>query len=103
MTNEEKAYVKEQHYLTMMDAFEEKDTLKECFENNWEIVFVPHNLTKKFQPLDISVNKAAKAFIQNQCNDWFLSKGSVQLKKGIDPADIKTTSKLSNLKPLYAS
>ena len=29
MTNEEKAYVKEQHYLTMMDAFEEKDTLKE--------------------------------------------------------------------------
>ena len=29
MTNEEKAYVKEQHYLTMMDAFAEKDTLKE--------------------------------------------------------------------------
>ena len=51
----------------------------------------------------ISIKKAAKAFIQNQFNDWFWNKVSVQSKKGIDPADIKITSKLSKLKPLLTS
>ena len=106
MTKEEKGYPKEQHSLIIMDIFkgQDNDTLKMlCSGNNCEIVIVPHNLTNKFQPLDISVKKAAKAFIQNQHNDWFLNEVSVQLKKGIDPADIKITSKLSNLKPLHAS
>ena len=83
---------------------QDNDTLKELWsENNCEIVTVPHNLTNEFQPLDISVNKAEKALIQNQYNDWFSNEVSVQLKKGIDPNDIKTTSKLSNLKPLNTS
>ena len=89
-----------------MDTFKGQDnyTLKElCFENSCEIVIVPHNLMSKFQPLDISVNKAGKAFIQNQYNDWFLNEESVQLRKGINPADIKMTSKLSNVKPSHAS
>ena len=89
-----------------MDTFKSqgKDTLKElCSEDNCEIVIVPRNLKNKFQPLDISVNNAAKVFIQNQFNDCFSSEESVQLKKGIDPADIKITSKLSNLKSLHAS
>ena len=73
------------------------------FQKHCESLIVPHNLTKKFQPREISVNKTAKAFIQNQYNDWFSNKVSVQLKKGTDPADIKITSKLSNLKPLHAS
>ena len=73
------------------------------FQKHCEILIVPHNLTKKFRPLEISVNKTAKAFIQNQYNDWFSNEVSVQLKKGTDPADIKITSKLSNLKPLHAS
>ena len=73
------------------------------FQKHCESLIVPHNLTKKFQPREISVNKTAKAFIQNQYNDWFSNEVSVQLKKGTDPADIKITSKLSNLKPLHAS
>ena len=47
-----------------MDTFkgQENDRLRElCLENNCEVVIVPHNLTNKFQPLDISVNEAAKA------------------------------------------
>ena len=89
-----------------MDTFkgQDNDTLTElCSDNNWEIVIVPHNLTNRFQLLDIRVNKAAKAFIQNQYNDWFSNHVSVQLKKGIDPVDSKITSKLFNLKPLHAS
>ena len=66
-----------------MDTFKDQDnnTLKElCSENNFEIVIVLHNLTNKFQSLNISVNKAAKAFMQNQYNDWFPNEASVQLK-----------------------
>ena len=60
-------------------------------------------MTHKFQPLDISVNKAAKAFIQNLYNEWFSNQVAIQLKHGIDPADVKISSKLSDLKPLHAS
>ena len=38
-------------------------------ENRYEIVIVPHNLTNEFHPLDVTVNKAAKALIQNQYID----------------------------------
>ena len=57
-----------------MDTFkgQGKGILKKfCSKNRYEIVIVPHNLTNKFQSLDLTVNKAAKAFIQNQYNDWF--------------------------------
>ena len=59
---EEKGYSKEQHSLIIMDTFkgQDNDTLKElCSENNCKIAIVPHNLPNKFQPLDISTNKAA--------------------------------------------
>ena len=51
-----------------MDTFKGQynDRLRElCSENYCEVAIVPHNLINKFQPLDISVNKVAKAFIQN--------------------------------------
>ena len=47
------------------------------------------------QPLNISVTKAAKKFKQNQYNNWFSNEVSVQLKKGIDPANKKISSNLS--------
>ena len=106
MMKEEKGYPKEKYSLIFADTFKGQDnnTLKElCYRNNCEVVIVSHNLTNKFQPLDISANKPAKAFIQNQYNGWFSSKVSVQLKKVIDPTDIKITSKLSNLKPSHTS
>ena len=37
------------------------------------------------QPKDLTVNKAAKAFIQNQYNDWFSDQVARQLKRGNDP------------------
>ena len=88
----------EQYSLIVMDTFkaQDNDTLK-------KVAIVPHNLTHKFQPLDISVNKAAKALIQNVYNEWFSNQVAIQLKHGIDPADVKISSKLSDLKPLHAS
>ena len=89
-----------------MDAFKGQDNgiLKEfCSKNRCEIAIVPRNLTNKFQPLDLTVNKAAKAFIQNQCNDWCSDQVAQQLKSGNDPTDIKVSSKLSDLKPRHPS
>lgn len=102
---EENGLPNEQHSLVIMDTFkgQDNDILKEfCSKNRCELVIVPHNLTNKFQPLDLSVNKAAKAFVQNQYNDWFSDQVARQLKKGIAPADIKISSKLSDLKPRHA-
>ena len=65
-------------------------------------MIVPHNLTNKFQPLDFSVNKAAKSFIQNKYNDWFADQVFTQLQNGKDPTDVKIPSKLSDLKPIHA-
>ena len=65
-------------------------TLNElCSQNNCEVVIVLYNLTNTFQILDINVNKAVKAFIQNLYNDWFSKQVTIQLKRGIDPADVK--------------
>ena len=60
----------------------------------------PH---QQFQPLDLTVNKVAKAFIQNRYNHWFSDQVARQLKSGNDPTDIKVSSKLPDLKPLHAS
>ena len=103
---EEKGLPQEHHSLVIMDTFkgQDNDILKEfCSKNRCEVVIVPHNLTNKFQPLDLTVNKATKAFIQNQYNDWFSDQVARQLKSGKDPTDIKVSSKLSDLKPLHAS
>ena len=51
---------------------QDNDTLKKLrVENNCDVVIVPHNLTDKFQLLNLSVKRAAKSFVQNTYNDWF--------------------------------
>ena len=88
-----------------MDIFKGQgnDILKKlCSGNRCEIEIVPHNLTNKFQPLDLTINNAAKAFIQNHYNDWLSNQVAHQLKRGKDQANIKISSKLSDLKRLHA-
>ena len=69
---------------------QDNDTLRELWgRNNCDIVVVLHNLTSKFQPLDLSVNKVAKSFIQNKYNDWFTDQVSAQLQNGTDPTVLK--------------
>ena len=68
---EEKCISKEQCSLVILNTFEgqDNDILKELRgEKFCEVTIVPHNLTNKLQPLDISVNKPAKAFIFTKYN-----------------------------------
>ena len=46
-----------------------------------QVVIVPHNLTNKFQSLDITLNKPAKSFISNKYNEWFRSRFHSNLRK----------------------
>ena len=82
MVKREKRYPEDQYAFKIMDSFkgQDNDRLRElCSENYCEDVTVRHNLTSKFHPLDISVNKAAKTFIQNIYNKWFSNKVATQL------------------------
>ena len=62
-----------------------------------EVVIVPHNLTNKFQPLDISGNKAAKSFVSEKYNTWIANEVSNQ--KFVDYPCVKLKL-LSNLEQL---
>ena len=66
------------------------------------VVIVPHNLTNKFQPLDLIINQKAKKFISNQFNKWYAERVSRQLTNGKSPGDVKICLELSDLKPLHA-
>ena len=61
---------------------------------------VPHNLTNKLQPLDLSVSKAEKAFISEKYNTWMTKETSKQIKRGIAPPDVKFSLNLSVIKAL---
>ena len=82
---------------------QDNDKLRElCSENYCKVVITPHNLTNKFQLLDININKAAKTFIKNMYKKWFSKEVATQLNQSVDPTEVKITSKLLNLKPLHA-
>ena len=98
-------YPKDQRSLIIMDTFkgqDNKEMKRLCAKNNCELVIVPHNLTNKFQPLDISINQSAKKFISNKFNAWYADRVSKQLSNGVAPGDVKVSLKLSDLKPLHA-
>ena len=87
-----------------MDTFkcQDNEEMKQLYaKNNCELVIVPHNLTNKFQPLDISINQSAKKFISNKVNAWYADRDSKQLSNGVAPGNFKVSLKLSNLKPLH--
>ena len=92
----------EQFSLVIMDTFNGQDnkaikTL--CLEH---YCGSPHNLTHKFQPLDLTVNKSVKSSIQNMYNKWFSDQVAIQPLKGIAPADMNVSLKISHIKPMHA-
>ena len=98
----QKGYTKEQMLLVIMDTFKGQDNNKMrkfYTKNSCEIFIIPHNLTSKFQPLDISVNKVIKSFISDNYNSWLVNEVSKQLKAEKAAANVKVSLKLSVIKP----
>ena len=96
----ELGYPEEQHSPIIMDTFkgQNNDGMKRLnTKKNCELVIVPHNVTNKFQPLDISVNQAVKKFISNKFNNWYADRVSKQLSNEIAPGDVKVSHKWGDL------
>ena len=66
-------------------------------------VRVPANMTNLFQPLDLTVNGSAKAFMKRKFTEWYGSQISKALDDGVVLDDIDIKLRLSVLKPLHAS
>ena len=68
--------------------------------NSISVVLVPPNCTDRLQPLDLSVNKAAKEFLRRQFHEWYAKQICSHLQgKTTDPP---TDLRLSIVKPLGA-
>ena len=90
--------------LVIKDTFKGQDNdevAKLCCKSNCALIIVPHNLTNKFQLLDITVNKPAKSFIKGKYNMWYTEQVAKQFNEGKAPADIEVSLNLSEIKPLH--
>jgi hypothetical protein len=67
-------------------------------KNNVHIVIIPANCTDRLQPLDVSVNKAAKDFLRSQLQTWYSDQLCKNMQEGraMEPIDLK----MSTMKPL---
>uniref|UniRef100_A0A1X7V5T4 DDE-1 domain-containing protein n=1 Tax=Amphimedon queenslandica TaxID=400682 RepID=A0A1X7V5T4_AMPQE len=61
-------------------------------ENDIDIVTVPANCTDRLQPLDVSVNKAAKDFLRDKFHKWYAEQIQKQMSDDIlvkEPVDLR--------------
>ena len=96
----------EQRALVLMDVFRGQmtdmvlgylDDNLVCHEK------VPANMTRYFQPLDLTVNGEAKKFLSKKFSLWYSKQIIEGLQKGKPIEQIKVELKLSILKPLHAN
>ena len=95
-----------QKALIIMDVFTGQTTADviDCYKkNNMCVVYVPANMTKYYQPLDLTVNGYAKRYFKNKFNEWYSQQVSSQLARGINLENIEVKLKLSLIKPIHAA
>lgn len=73
----------EQAALAIFDHFKGKmtDPVMRCLEkHNICHVLIPASCTAQLQPMDVSVNRAAKAFLEREFQEWYANEVMDQLK-----------------------
>ena len=68
-------------------------------EHNIHSVIVPANCTDRLQPLDLTVNKTAKSFLQRQFQDWYANEISTKFNTSTETLDDLvdlSTSRMNN-------
>ena len=91
--------------LLILDVFSGQMTrvvLDKLQDNNIHLVRVPPNMTNLFQPLDLTVNRAAKAYMKRRFTEWYSNEIWKELEAGKDLDDIDVKLTLTILKPLHA-
>ena len=66
------------------------------------IVNVPANMTKYYQPLDLTVNGYAKGFLKKRFTEWYSTQFLTYLDNGSSIDDIQIGLQLSKMKPIHA-
>ena len=95
-----------QKALLIFDVFRGQTTdkvLKIMEDNHVLATKVPANMTNLYQPLDLSVNKAAKDFTRKKFSEWYTRQLTNGMDNGIELDDIEINYRLSVLKPLHAT
>ena len=93
----------DQHAVLIFDNFQGQCTSKLLSlldASNVNVILIPLNCTDRLQPLDLSVNKAAKEFVHRQFHEWYAKQVCSQLQQNAkgSPIDLH----LSVVKPLGA-
>ena len=81
-----------QKALIIMDLFTGQMTsgvVEPYMKNNLCVVNVPTNMTKYYQPLDLTVNGYAKRYLKRKFNEWYSQQVSTQLANGMNLEDIE--------------
>ena len=77
--------------------------VKEVLEENHILVTnVPANMTRSYQPLNLTVNGSPKRFIAKKFNSWYSQQISEELESGKPLEEIDIKLRLSTLKSLHA-
>ena len=71
-------------------------------QNHIKVARVPPNMTNLFQPLDLTVNGSAKAFMKKKFTEWYSCSIAKQLDEGKAVEDIDAELKSSIFKLLHA-
>lgn len=91
--------------LVVWDVFKGQvtDKVKQMLTSlHIELVTVPANMTHFFQPLDLTVNGAAKHFMKKQFAVYYANAVKHQLDSGKEVEDINVDLRLTVIKPLHA-
>ena len=91
--------------LLIIDVFSGQMTdpvLQKLRDNHIKLVRVPPNMTHLFQPLDLTVNGAAKSYLKRRFTEWFSAMIAKDLDAGKPMEEIEVKLQLSTLKPLHA-
>ena len=65
-------------------------------------VYVPANMTRYFQPLDLTINGVAKTFLKDKFGNWYAKEVTRQLDDGTGVYSVDVKLPLSVLKPIHA-
>ena len=89
-----------------MDVFNGQMTaeVNELLEkNDIELEKVPTNMSKYYQPIDLTMNGFSKQTLKASFAEWYSQQQvSLQLEKGINIEEVVVKHRLSTLKPLNA-
>ena len=75
----------DQPALLIIDVFSGQmidPVIEKIRENSIKLVKVPPNMTQLFQPLDLTVNGTAKAYMKRRFTEWYSRCIAVQLDEG---------------------